>query len=434
LYFITFVDDHSAHVDVDFLKKKSQALASFRTWKTRIEKETGQKVSKIRTDNASELTSDKFELYLAGDGIVHQTTAPHSSQQNGVAERINRTLEESARTNLTEAGLSLSFWADTVAYGAATRNYCPTQLSLDGRIPEEVWKNECQDVSHLRPFGYEVWVWVLPVKGRPALAKTGVKCILLGYYTLPGTESKAYKCYDRVNCKVYKSRDVTFYERGRSSGWTEVITDLRNLPPIIPKAPSIAAEAPSTPEDVLVPIVDGGMELAREEVAEERVEAEAAVEVEEVEEDVVEAPLPPRTRRLPPRFDGMMDERAKLPKGRYEHKVAPQVEDAPELVEEEEFQAQARAAQAPEPPIRMPSTFRQAMASAESEGWANTMAVEFGSLVDTGTFEYSDLPEGRKVVTCKWVFSVKTNQWNELSASKLDWSHADSHRFTASIT
>jgi hypothetical protein len=91
------------------------------------------------------------------------------------------------------------------------------------------------------------------------------------------------------------------------------------------------------------------MELAREEeVVEERVEAEAAVEV---EEDVVEIPLPPRTRRLPPRFDGMMDERAKLLKGRYEHKVAPQVEDAPELEEEEDFQAQAHAARAPEPPI-----------------------------------------------------------------------------------
>jgi hypothetical protein len=50
------------------------------------------------------------------------------------------------------------------------------------------------------------------------------------------------------------------------------------------------------------------------------------------------------------------------------------------------------------------------MASTESEEWANTMAVEFDLLVDTRTFKYADLPEGRKVVTLKWVFSVKTNQ------------------------
>jgi hypothetical protein len=119
-YFITFVDDHSAHVEVDFLKKKRDALASFRAWKARVEKKTGQKVGKICTDNAGELTSNEFEVWLAGDGIVHQTTAPYSSHQNDVAECINRTLEEGARANLTEAGFSIGFWADAVAYGATT--------------------------------------------------------------------------------------------------------------------------------------------------------------------------------------------------------------------------------------------------------------------------------------------------------------------------
>jgi transposase InsO family protein len=164
-YFITFTDDHTAHVDVDFMKHKSSALARFRTWKARVEKETGQKIGKIRTDNGSEYTSDEFEALLESNGIVHQTTAPHSSQQGGVAERMNRTLEDSARANLTEAGLPIGFWPDAVLYGATTRNYCPTRSSLDGRIPEEAWTNERQDVSHLRPFGCEVYVSVLPVKG-----------------------------------------------------------------------------------------------------------------------------------------------------------------------------------------------------------------------------------------------------------------------------
>jgi hypothetical protein len=87
------------------------------------------------------------------------------------------------------------------------------------------------------------------VKGRPKLADTAVKCILLGYYNLPGTQSKAYKCYDLVKHKVYKSRDVTFFERGRSSGSTEVITDLRNLPPIVPIVPStsMSSQLPRMP-------------------------------------------------------------------------------------------------------------------------------------------------------------------------------------------
>jgi hypothetical protein len=103
----------------------------------------------------------------------------------------------------------------------------------------------------------------------------------------------------------------------------------------------------------------------------------------------------------------MTDKCVRLPKGRYKHKTAAvEVEDIPELEEEEHNgQAQAHPAKVSQAPIRVPLTFRQAMASTESEEWANAMAVEFSSLMDTGTFEYADLPEGRKVVTCKWVFS-----------------------------
>jgi hypothetical protein len=133
---------------------------------------------------------------------------------------------------------------------------------------------------------------------------------------------------------------------------------------------------------------------------------------------IPDPPMAPRVRKLPTRFEGMADERAKLPKGRYKHKPAPAPDevqaDAHVLEEEEEpeFQAHARPATVKKP-IVVPLTFQQAMASAHSEEWAKSMTEEFGSLVRTGTFEYVDLPEGRKVVTCKWVFSVKYNQWNE---------------------
>jgi hypothetical protein len=271
-------------------------------------------LGKIRTDNAGELTSDEFEAYLESEGIIHQTTAPHTSQQNGVAERVNRTLEDSARANLIEAELPIGFWPDAVLYGAATRNFCPTRALLDGRIPEEAWKNVRQDISHLRPFGCECYVQVLPEKSRPTLSPKAIKCILLGYYTLPGTQLKAYKCYDRATRKVYKSRDVTFIERGASSGWTEVITDLRNLPPVIPNPPGTPG-TPSTPDATSSLPVDAVEPAREEEQEEEQEDVEAAVEVEELAEDVVEAPPPPRTRRLPAHLRDMVDERAKLPKG-----------------------------------------------------------------------------------------------------------------------
>ncbi|KAJ7918242.1 hypothetical protein B0H13DRAFT_2321563 [Mycena leptocephala] len=202
--------------------------------------------------------------------------------------------------------------------------------------------------------------------------------------------------------KVYKSRDVTFVEHGTSSGWIEVITDLRNIPPITPDSP--VPGSPSITAKDAMPLPADVVDVVNEPEMEKRDEPEdAGAGAEDLAEVVVEAPPVPRTRRLPLRFEGMRDERAKLPKGRYQQKAAPETVDAPELEEEEEFQAQARAARVPESAIPVPLTFRQAMASADSEEWANAMEAEFGSLVDTGTFDYVDAPEGRRVVTCKWV-------------------------------
>jgi hypothetical protein len=137
----------------------------------------------------------------------------------------------------------------------------------------------------------------------------------------------------------------------------------------------------------------------------------------------------PQARRLPAHFEDMVDEHGKLPKGQYKAKTTLSVPEEPEMEldepvpEEEEyepkFQAHARPAHIPEAPIVVPLTFKQAMASAHLEDWANTMMLEFGLMVDTGTFDYVDAPEGQRIVMCKWVFSVKYNQWNEFERFKV---------------
>jgi hypothetical protein len=82
-----------------------------------------------------------------------------------------------------------------------------------------------------------------------------------------------------------------------------------------------------------------------------------------------------------------------------------EVPDEPALEEEEkpEVQVHDHPARVSEPPINIPLTFQQAMASAHSEEWVKIMMEEFGSLIRTGTFENVNAPEGRKVITCKWV-------------------------------
>ena len=69
-------------------------------WKALVEKSTGQKLKTLRTDNGGEYTSEMFDSYLKKEGIKHELTIPKTPEQNGVAERINRTLVEMGRAML----------------------------------------------------------------------------------------------------------------------------------------------------------------------------------------------------------------------------------------------------------------------------------------------------------------------------------------------
>lgn len=108
-YFITFVDDYSRKMFVYFLKHKSEAPEVFTKFKALVENETGCKIKILRTDNGREYVNRKFKQILNDSGIKHQTTVPYNPQQNGLAERANRTIVERARSMLIDAGLSKEY-------------------------------------------------------------------------------------------------------------------------------------------------------------------------------------------------------------------------------------------------------------------------------------------------------------------------------------
>lgn len=107
----------------------------------------------MRTDNGGEYVSKEFEEYLKSRGINHELTVPYSPAQNGVAERMNRTLMESARTMIGYAGLSESYWGEAVATAAYIRNRVPTRALKEKMSPYQKWYGRSADLSHLKVFG-----------------------------------------------------------------------------------------------------------------------------------------------------------------------------------------------------------------------------------------------------------------------------------------
>ena len=113
-YFLTFIDDYSRKVWVYFMKHNSEVFEQFKLWKVQVEKATGRKVKYLRSDNGGEYKSREFQIFYVEEGIRRHYTMPYGPEQNGVAERMNRTLTERAKSMRLNSGLPEEFWAKAV--------------------------------------------------------------------------------------------------------------------------------------------------------------------------------------------------------------------------------------------------------------------------------------------------------------------------------
>ena len=107
-------------------------------------------------------------------GVHHELTVPYSPGQNGVAERMNRTLMESARSMMTHASLPDKYWAEAVEAATYIRNRTPTTAIKGNKSPLEVWSGRKTDVSNLRVFGCMAYAHV-PDAQRQKLDKKAEK-------------------------------------------------------------------------------------------------------------------------------------------------------------------------------------------------------------------------------------------------------------------
>ena len=108
-YLFMFIDDYTRCFVIYFMKHKSEVLDKFKEFEATTTNAAGRAVATLRTDNGGEYLSSAFQNVLKEKGIRHELTVPHSPQQSGVLERLNRTLVESARSMIAHAGLSSIF-------------------------------------------------------------------------------------------------------------------------------------------------------------------------------------------------------------------------------------------------------------------------------------------------------------------------------------
>jgi transposase InsO family protein len=205
-YFVTFINDFSRKIHVYLLKAKGEVFDKFKAYKALVENQTGMKIKTLRSDNGGKFVSKKFDNLLDECGIQRQTSAPYTPQQNGVAERANRTIMECARSMIRAQGLDLEFRAEAVNTAVYIKSRCPTK-ALESKTPQETWTCKKPDVSHLKFFGCKTFTHI-PDEKRSKLESKSMPCVFLGY--CEGTKAYHLMCVETK--RIIKSRDVVFLE------------------------------------------------------------------------------------------------------------------------------------------------------------------------------------------------------------------------------
>jgi len=148
-YFITFIDDFTRFGHVYLISHKSEALDCFIRYTNLVENKLSTKIKPLRTDRGREYLSKQFKNFCDKKGIARQLTIPYTLQQNGVAERRNRTLFDMVRSMMAQANLPISFWGDGLLIVAYILNHVPSKSVSS--TPYELWNGVKPNLGYFHP-------------------------------------------------------------------------------------------------------------------------------------------------------------------------------------------------------------------------------------------------------------------------------------------
>jgi hypothetical protein len=277
--------------------------------------------------------------------MERQLTVAYSPQQNGVAERKNRTIVEMARTMMKEMDIPVEFWAEAVNTAVYVQNRCFT-TSLANLTPFEAFTGRKPSIKHLKVFGCVCYTHV-PAHMRQKFDKKAEKGIFMGY----GSCEKGYRIYILQSKKIVLSRSVVFDENNKFP-WKKGLEDENDFIPLS-----------------LLPH-DSEVETQTERIQSSH--GECSREVEEISEsDVRSSPQSRFNTSTPVKIRTLEDIYARCNLSMCE-----------------------------------PETYAEA---AGEEVWQNAMKDELEMIEKNDTWELVERPYGKPVIGVKWVFKTKLN-------------------------
>ena len=399
-YFATFLDDCSGLSIVRPVRTKGDVVPLVRDVLQLFETQSGKSVRAVRTDRGSEYFSGTVQNFLASKGILHQASARYTPEQNGRAERLNRTLLERVRAMLSKSGVQKSLWPEALLTANYLRNRSP--VSHSSVTPFEAFFGVKPSVSHLRVWGCVVSVKSPSVEVPTKLHPVSTRGIFVGYEAT----SANFRVYLPTKRKVVISPDVRFFESLAGSTLTASSDPPESALPTV-ELPLHSEAVPSAP--VLPPSPPSVSPSVRSPPPRSIGSAERVESVSPPDSEVYSTPLAPNALDLfesstegggsvPRSVPGLSESAATLP-------VPPATVRRSERVRNPPARLVFMAHSSPE--LVEPQSYAEAISSPQSSEWIRAMNEEMSSLLENNTWSLEPVPPGFKPLPVKWVYKIK---------------------------
>ncbi|GJW38668.1 putative ribonuclease H-like domain-containing protein [Tanacetum coccineum] len=205
-YCLVVTDDYNRFTWVFFLATKDETSGILKSFITKVENLVDKKVKIIRCDNGTEFKNRVMSEFCEKKGIKKEFSVARTPQQNGVAERRNRTLIEDARTMLADSKLPTTFWAEAVNTACYVQNRVLV-VKPHNKTPYELFRGRTPALSFMRPFGCHVTILnTLDYLGK--FDGKSDKGFFIGYLM----NSKAFRVYNIRTRKVEENLHIRFLE------------------------------------------------------------------------------------------------------------------------------------------------------------------------------------------------------------------------------
>ncbi|KAK1667327.1 hypothetical protein QYE76_055486 [Lolium multiflorum] len=199
---------------------KDETQQIFIDFATEVQRQHNLLIMAIRSDNGSEFKNYTLNDFLSDEGIRHQYSAAYTPQQNGVAERKNRTLMDMARSMMAEYKSRYNFWAEAISTACHSSNRLYLRKGLN-KTPYEILTGNKPNISYFKVFGCKCFYKIKGVR-LSKFAPKALEGIFVGY----GAESHTYRVFDIASGIIIESCSVRFEENDSSQvGQVDVCAD-----------------------------------------------------------------------------------------------------------------------------------------------------------------------------------------------------------------